>query len=146
MPAALLTALCAGVPSHTGAAFASWGATKSHCITPDQNTLQVRRLKMYNSGKAKRDRSGKVVAQELQSKELPSTRIVPDRRWFGNTRVIGQKQLESFREQMAGKADNPFMVLMKERKLPMQARFQRFLVFGICACGHTVCTHISGRA
>lgn len=83
---------------------------------------QVKRLKMYNSGKAVRNRQGKVVSQELQSKELPSTRIVPDRRWFGNTRVIGQRQLESFREQMADKANNPFMVLLKERKLPMQVR------------------------
>jgi NGP1NT (NUC091) domain len=84
--------------------------------------LQVKRLKMYNSGKAVRNKAGRIVSQELQSKELPSTRIVPDRRWFGNTRVIGQKQLSSFREQMADKADNPFMVLLKERKLPLQAR------------------------
>ena len=41
--------------------------------------------------------------QDFQSKELPSTRIQPDRRWFGNTRVIGQKQLEAFREEMGAK-------------------------------------------
>ena len=41
--------------------------------------------------------------QDLQSKELPSTRIQPDRRWFGNTRVIGQPQLERFREEMGTK-------------------------------------------
>jgi nuclear GTP-binding protein len=82
--------------------------------------VQVKRLKMYNSGKAVRNKQGKIISQELQSKELPSTRIVPDRRWFGNTRVIGQKQLESFREQMADKANNPFTVLLRERKLPMQ--------------------------
>jgi nuclear GTP-binding protein len=77
---------------------------------------------MYNSGGAVRNKQGKIISQELQSKELPSTRIVPDRRWFGNTRVIGQKQLDSFREQMADKADNPFTVLLRERKLPMQVR------------------------
>lgn len=82
--------------------------------------FQVRRLKMYNSGRPVRDRKGKIVSQELQSKELPTTRIVPDRRWFGNTRVVGQKQLQSFREQMAGKADNPFAVLLRQRKLPLQ--------------------------
>lgn len=64
--------------------------------------LQVRRLNMY-SKRAKRDKDGKLIHQEYQSAELPSTRIQPDRRWFGNTRVIGQKQLESFREQMSTK-------------------------------------------
>lgn len=81
---------------------------------------QVRRLKMYNSGRPVRDTAGKIVSQDLQSKELPTTRIVPDRRWFGNTRVVGQKQLQSFREQMAGKADSPFAVLLRQRKLPLQ--------------------------
>lgn len=83
---------------------------------------QVRRLKMYNSGRPVRDKKGKIVSQDLQSAELPSTRVVPDRRWFGNTRVVGQKQLQSFREQMAGKADSPFAVLLRQRKLPLQVR------------------------
>lgn len=59
---------------------------------------------MYKSGKAKRDKRGRIVkAAEFQSKTLPSTRIQPDRRWFGNTRVIGQKQLDQFRTAMADK-------------------------------------------
>ncbi|CAK9166986.1 unnamed protein product [Ilex paraguariensis] len=41
----------------------------------------VRRLKMYNT-KPKRDSKGKIVKHDLQSNELPSTRIQPDRRWF----------------------------------------------------------------
>jgi len=73
---------------------------------------------MYNT-KAKRDRKGRIISQELQSKELPSTRIQPDRRWFGNTRVIGQKQLETFREEMAGKVNDPYTVLVREKKLPL---------------------------
>ena len=75
---------------------------------------------MYNSGKVVRNPKGRFVSQDLQSRALPTTRIIPDRRWFGNTRVIGQKQLESFREQMVDKIDNPFMVLLREKKLPMQ--------------------------
>ena len=43
------------------------------------------------------------ILQEYQSKELPNSRIQPDRRWFGNTRVVGQKQLEQFREEMTAK-------------------------------------------
>lgn len=80
--------------------------------------MQVNRLKMYNS-KAVRNKKGKIISQEFQSKELPNTRIQPDRRWFGNTRVIGQKQLEQFREEMAGKVNDPYTVLIREKKLPL---------------------------
>jgi nuclear GTP-binding protein len=59
-------------------------------------------------------------AQELQSKDLPTTRIQPDRRWFGNTRVIGQKQLDQFRTEMATKVNDAYTVLLREKKLPLQ--------------------------
>lgn len=75
-------------------------------------------MAMYNS-KSKRDRRGRILSQDFQSKELPNTRIQPDRRWFGNTRVIGQKQLDAFREEMAGKVNDPYTVLVRERKLPL---------------------------
>lgn len=58
--------------------------------------------------------------QDLQSKELPSTRIRPDRRWFGNTRVIGQKQLDQFRDEMSTKVNDAYTVLLREKKLPLQ--------------------------
>lgn len=80
------------------------GAAPASAAGAHSFVLQVRRLKMYNSGKAKRDKRGRVVkAADFQSKTLPSTRIQPDRRWFGNTRVIGQKQLDQFRTAMADK-------------------------------------------
>uniref|UniRef100_R7WCU3 Nuclear/nucleolar GTPase 2 n=1 Tax=Aegilops tauschii TaxID=37682 RepID=R7WCU3_AEGTA len=41
----------------------------------------VRRLKMYKL-RSVRDRGGKIVKHDLQSKELPNTCIEPDRRWF----------------------------------------------------------------
>lgn len=58
--------------------------------------------------------------QDLQSKELPTTRIQPDRRWFGNTRVIGQQQLQAFRDQMSAKVSDSYTVLLREKKLPLQ--------------------------
>lgn len=73
---------------------------------------------MYNT-RAKRDKTGRIISEEFQSRDLPNTRIVPDRRWFGNTRVIGQKQLASFREEMATKSHDPFTVILQEKKLPM---------------------------
>ncbi|KAL2944234.1 Nuclear/nucleolar GTPase 2 [Bienertia sinuspersici] len=42
----------------------------------------VRRLKMYNT-RPKRNTEGKILRHDFQSKDLPSTRIQPDRRWFG---------------------------------------------------------------
>ena len=83
-----------------------------------RSAATVRRLNMYND-RAKRDKKGKFISQSFQSKELPNTRIQPDRRWFGNTRVIGQQQLQRFREELGAKLKSPFNVLLKERKLPM---------------------------
>ena len=83
-----------------------------------RSAATVRRLLMYKQ-KPVRDKKGKLIKQDLQSKELPSTRIVPDRRWFGNTRVIGQKQLEEFREDMAQKSKDGYTVLIKQKKLPL---------------------------
>ncbi|XP_058078063.1 nuclear/nucleolar GTPase 2 [Magnolia sinica] len=83
-----------------------------------RSAATVRRLKMYNS-RPKRDRRGKILKHELQSKDLPSTRIQPDRRWFGNTRVVGQKELEFFREEVQNRMSSNYNVILKERKLPM---------------------------
>ncbi|GLI67162.1 hypothetical protein VaNZ11_011375 [Volvox africanus] len=84
-----------------------------------RDAATVRRLKMYRQ-RAVRDKNGRLLYQELQSKELPSTRIQPDRRWFGNTRVIGQKQLEQFRTEMSSKVNDAYTVLLREKKLPLQ--------------------------
>lgn len=72
-----------------------------------------------NERQAIRDSKGRVIKQELQSKELPSTRIQPDRRWFGNTRVIDQAQLEKFTSAMEEARSDRFKVMLKSRKLPV---------------------------
>jgi hypothetical protein len=48
----------------------------------------VRRLKMYKS-RPVRNSKGHMLSNEYQSKALPSTRIQPDRRWFGKCRIGG---------------------------------------------------------
>ena len=73
---------------------------------------------MYKT-RAIRDSKGRVIHEDLQSKELPSTRIQPDRRWFGNTRVVGVRQLEQFREDMASKVHDSYAVLLRQKKLPL---------------------------
>lgn len=80
---------------------------------------KVKYLNMLRGGKAKYDRKGNLIkAAEFQSKEAGPARIEPNRKWFGNTRVIGQKALEDFREQMATKINDPYQVLLRRSKLP----------------------------
>ena len=47
-----------------------------------RSAATVRRLKMYNT-RPKRNSGGKILKHDLQSKELPDTRIQPNRQWFG---------------------------------------------------------------
>ncbi|OMH85491.1 Nucleolar GTP-binding protein 2 [Zancudomyces culisetae] len=77
-------------------------------------------LRLLKSGKPTRDRSGKIVkAADFQSTEAKVGRVEPNRRWFGNTRVIGQKALEEFREKLGSKVNDPYQVLLRQNKLPM---------------------------
>ncbi|KAI9093383.1 hypothetical protein K1719_027397 [Acacia pycnantha] len=83
-----------------------------------RSAATVRRLNMYNT-RPVRDRKGKILKNELQSKDLPSTRIQPDRRWFGNTRVVNQKELEFFREELQNRMSSNYNVILKGKNLPM---------------------------
>ena len=79
-----------------------------------------KRLEMYKT-RPHRNRYGKIVHEDFQSRSAPSEtagRIQPDRRWFGNTHVVGQKQLAKFREDIMSTTNNPYSVLLKARKLP----------------------------
>ena len=74
---------------------------------------------MFNSGKARRNAQGDIVqAAAYQSKEAPTARIEPHRKWFGNTRVIAQDSLAQFREAVKQTSD-PYTYLLKSNKLPM---------------------------
>ncbi len=75
---------------------------------------------MFKDGKAQRNASGKITkTASYQSREKPSARIEPHRKWFTNTRVISQEALNGFREAMAERASDPYQVLLKSNKLPM---------------------------
>jgi nuclear GTP-binding protein len=76
----------------------------------------IKRLAMYKS-KPKRNKQGVIVSGGL-SKELPLARIAPNRRWFGNTHVVGQTQLSRFKEAMETAVSNPYQVLVRPAKLP----------------------------
>lgn len=74
----------------------------------------IQRLKMYKSGGLRRDRKGKILGGFLRSMDKNSNKdmakrsvIQPDRRWFGNTRIIGQTELDKFRDEMTTAINNP---------------------------------------
>lgn len=87
----------------------------------------IQRLRMYNSGKAVRNKEGTVVGGQYMMKDragdMPITaatgRIEPDRRWFGNTRVVGATELDRFRQEMTDRVADPYSVVLKRKKLPM---------------------------
>ncbi|EJD54563.1 NGP1NT-domain-containing protein [Auricularia subglabra TFB-10046 SS5] len=88
-----------------------------------RNAKQVGLLRMRSGGKAVRDKDGKIIQAAAFQKgedETKPGRVQPDRRWFGNTRVISQKALDHFRTNLAAKAHDPYAVLLKRNKLPMQ--------------------------
>eukprot|EP00911_Craspedida_sp_UC1_P001932 UC1_evm2s1486 len=83
----------------------------------------VKRLKMYKSGgRAVRDKNGLILkAAPFQSSVASGTqaRVEPNRRWFGNTRTIGQAELTKFREAMNTAQRDPYTVVMRQKKLPL---------------------------
>ncbi|WCJ23436.1 Nucleolar GTP-binding protein 2 [Euphorbia peplus] len=83
-----------------------------------RSAATVRRIKMYKN-KPVRNSKGKILKHDFQSKDLPNTRIQPDRRWFGNTRIVNQKELEFFREELRNRMSSGYNVILKERKLPL---------------------------
>ncbi|KAK0466248.1 NUC091 domain-containing protein [Desarmillaria tabescens] len=87
-----------------------------------RNAKQVARLKMLNGGKPVRDKDGKIIQAAAFQKgedETKPGRVQPDRRWFGNTRVISQTALDHFRTSLSSKKDDPYSVLLRRNKLPM---------------------------
>jgi len=83
---------------------------------------KLRQLKMRRGGKPTRDASGRITqdAKFLKSTpDAPVARIQPDRRWFGNTRVISQSELESFRTELGKRVNDPYQILLRQHRLPM---------------------------
>lgn len=85
-----------------------------------RDAKKVKKLSMYKQGRAVRNAKGEIIkAADLQSTDVPTARVDPNRKWFGNTRVIAQDALSHFREAMGDKKDDSYQVLLKRNKLPM---------------------------
>jgi nuclear GTP-binding protein len=83
---------------------------------------KLKQVNLLKGGKPTRDRTGKIVKAAAFQNTLPSgtqVRVGANRKWFENTRVISQKDLESFRNAVSEKKDDPYTFLMRQNKLPM---------------------------
>lgn len=70
----------------------------------------ILRLQMYKGGRPERNREGKIIGGTLMSRDKTGdkpmgtvARIAPNRKWFGNTRVIAPQALDKFREELGAK-------------------------------------------
>ncbi|KAL3997748.1 NGP1NT (NUC091) domain family protein [Acanthocheilonema viteae] len=101
-----------------------------HSLNPDRKTkgdhfrsrATINRLRMYKNFKPVRDAKGKIIRAAPYQEKLPSgtvARVEPHRKWFGNTRVVGQEQLQKFQENLGKALQDPFQVVMRQTKLPI---------------------------
>lgn len=105
-----------------------------HSMNPDRKTSgltgvskardksTIKRLQMYRNFKAKRDKTGKIVRPApFQSKFADGTvaRVEPNRKWFGNIKVVGQSALQKFQEELGKAIKDPYQVVMHQTKLPI---------------------------
>ena len=81
----------------------------------------IKRLLMYTS-KVKRNEDGEIIkgyitpkSQQIAKGEM--ARVAPDRKWFGNTRVIGQQEMSKFRTALEKKIHDPYTILLKRSKV-----------------------------
>ncbi|ESP05369.1 hypothetical protein LOTGIDRAFT_208405 [Lottia gigantea] len=82
----------------------------------------IQRLRMYKHFKPVRDKNGKIIRSAPFQSVLASgtvARVEPDRRWFGNTKVVSQNALQGFQEEMAKVKKDPYKVVMKPSTLPV---------------------------
>ncbi|XP_035899163.1 nucleolar GTP-binding protein 2 [Anopheles stephensi] len=117
----------------------------THSMNPDRPTeglkgvakprtkATIKRLQMYRNFKAKRDRRGKILTPAPFQGWVSSgtvARVEPSPKWFANSRVISQKSLQKFQEEMGKAVKDPYKVIMKPTNLPItllneSARYQR---------------------
>jgi nuclear GTP-binding protein len=125
----------------------------NHSLNPDRKMegpnmrtkATINRLRMYKNFKPVRNSAGKIIkAAPFQSWNAAGTvaRVEPHRKWFGNTRVLGQEQLQKFQEHMGKVIKDPFQVVMRQTRLPIsllqeKAKQQRVHVVDTESFEHT---------
>lgn len=68
---------------------------------------------MYKNSKPIRNRRGAIVKAAPYQATLSSgtvARVEPNRKWFGNTRIVGQKELQKFQTNLGKALEDPYQV------------------------------------
>ncbi|OMJ16662.1 Nucleolar GTP-binding protein 2 [Smittium culicis] len=109
-----------GKPSQTGSG-SGFGNQKLKGENFYHDRKKVAYLNMLKTGRPIRNKDGKIVkAAAFQNRNVdPVARILPNRKWFGNTRVISQTAMDDFRTKLSEKINDPYQVLMRTNKLPL---------------------------
>ena len=96
----------------------------NHSLNPDRKATSsnmrdratINRLKMYKNSKPQRDKKGNITkAAPFQGRLTPGTvaRVEPNRKWFGNTKIVGQKELQKFQANLGKALADPYQVRWK---------------------------------
>lgn len=70
----------------------------------------IKMLNLYNE---------KPDIKKMEERPTSAARIEPKPTWFGNVRTIDQKTLEKLRVEYKQKVNDPYTVLLKDKKMPM---------------------------
>ncbi|KAF0990675.1 hypothetical protein HZS_1465, partial [Henneguya salminicola] len=102
------------------------GDSLSKSKSKNSNEKKVKKAKqfkkMMRDSKPKRDRKGNILKPaEYQTSSKPGevARVEPNRKWFGNTRVITQSHLQKFVNDANSAKKDPYKVIIKPGKLPL---------------------------
>ncbi|BFZ16740.1 hypothetical protein BsWGS_19779 [Bradybaena similaris] len=101
-----------------------------HSMNPDRpktsanmrDRTTIKRLQMYRNFKPKRDKTGKIIRAAPFQNTLKSgtmARVEPNRKWFGNTRVVTQNALQAFNDAISKVKADPYKVVMNPTKNPV---------------------------
>ncbi|XP_015606557.1 nucleolar GTP-binding protein 2 [Cephus cinctus] len=82
----------------------------------------IKRLQMYRNQKPKRNKVGEIISPApFQGWHTSGTisRVEPNQKWFGNTKVISQNALQKFQTELGAAMKNPYQVVIKPTQLPV---------------------------
>ncbi len=94
------------------------GEVKGHT----RSAATVKRLKMYRSSGAKRNREGKIIRPAAFQSHVECgtrARVEPSRSWFANSKTITQERLQKFQKDLKEARADPYKVIMKKTGLPV---------------------------
>ncbi|CAG0883671.1 unnamed protein product [Cyprideis torosa] len=91
-------------------------------VAKPRDSSTIKRLQMYRNFKPKRDKKGHIVRPApFQSRVAPGevSRIEPNQKWFGNTRVVTQNSLQKFQAALGTALKDSYQVVLRQTKLPV---------------------------